>query len=85
MDGSAEDASFTAGLTDTVTTKLTQLTGDRSLQVVPARDLRERHVTTAEQAQRDFGVNLVLEGSLHKSGDQVRVNYALVDARSGDN
>ncbi len=82
VDGSPEDASFTAGLTDTVTTKLTQLTGDRSLQVVPARDLRERHVTTADQARRDFGVNLVLEGSLHKSGDQVRVNYALVDARS---
>jgi tetratricopeptide (TPR) repeat protein/TolB-like protein/tRNA A-37 threonylcarbamoyl transferase component Bud32 len=82
VDGSPEDASFTAGLTDTVTTKLTQLTGDRSLQVVPARDLRERHVATAEQARRDFGVNLVLEGSLHKSGDQVRVNYALVDART---
>jgi serine/threonine protein kinase/Flp pilus assembly protein TadD len=82
VDGSPEDRSFTAGLTDTVTTKLTQLTGDRSLQVVPARDLRERNVTTADQARRDFGVNLVLEGSLHKSGDQVRVNYALVDARS---
>jgi serine/threonine protein kinase/Flp pilus assembly protein TadD len=82
VDGSAEETSFTAGLTDTVTTKLTQLTGDRSLQVVPARDLRERHVTTADQALRDFGVNLVLEGSLHKSGNQVRVNYALVDARS---
>jgi tetratricopeptide (TPR) repeat protein len=82
VDGSPEETSFTAGLTDTVTTKLTQLTGDYSLQVVPARDLRERHVTTAEQARRDFGVNLVLEGSLHKSGDQVRVNYALVDART---
>jgi serine/threonine-protein kinase len=82
VDGSPEEKSFTAGLTDTVTTKLTQLTGDRSLQVVPARDLRERHITTAEQARRDFGVNLVLEGSLHKSGDQVRVNYALVDART---
>jgi tetratricopeptide (TPR) repeat protein len=82
VDGSPEETSFTAGLTDTVTTKLTQLTGDRSLQVVPARDLRERHVTTAEQAMKDFGVNLVLEGSLHKSGNQVRVNYALVDARS---
>jgi serine/threonine protein kinase/Flp pilus assembly protein TadD len=82
VDGSPEEAAFTAGLTDTVTTKLTELTGDSSLLVVPARDLRERHVTTAEQALRDFGVNLVLEGSLYKSGDLVRVNYALVDARS---
>jgi tetratricopeptide (TPR) repeat protein len=82
VDGSPEETSFTAGLTDTVTTKLTQLTGDRSLQVVPARDLRDRHVTSADQALRDFGVNLVLEGSLHKSGNEVRVNYALVDART---
>lgn len=82
VNGSPEEESFTAGLTDTITTKLTQLTGERSLQVVPARDLRERHVTTAEQAVKDFGVNLVLEGSLRKSGDLVRVNYALVDART---
>lgn len=82
VNGNAEDSSFTAGLTDTVTTKLTQLTDDRTFQVVPARDLRERHVTTAEDARRDFGVNLVLEGSLYRSGDRVRVNYALVDART---
>jgi serine/threonine protein kinase/tetratricopeptide (TPR) repeat protein len=82
VGGSPEETAFTAGLTDTVTTKLTELTSDRSLLVVPARDLRERHVTTSEQALRDFGVNLVLEGSLYKSGDFVRVNYALVDART---
>jgi len=82
VDGSPEETAFTAGLTDTVTTKLTELTGDRSLLVVPARDVREHHVTTAEQALRDFGVNLVMEGSLYKSGDLVRVNYALVDART---
>jgi serine/threonine-protein kinase len=82
VDGSPEETAFTAGLTDTVTTKLTELTGDSSLLVVPARDLREWHVTTAEQALRNFGVNLVLEGSVYKSGDLVRVNYALVDART---
>jgi tetratricopeptide (TPR) repeat protein/TolB-like protein len=82
VNGTVEDSSFTAGLTDTVTTKLTQLTSDRTFQVVPARDLRERHVTTAEQARRDFGVNLVLEGSLYRFGDRVRVNYELVDART---
>jgi serine/threonine protein kinase/Flp pilus assembly protein TadD len=82
VEGSPEEASFTAGLTDTVTTKLTQLTNDRSLQVVPAQEVQAQHVTTAEQAFHDFGVNLVLEGSLHKAGDLVRVNYALVDARN---
>jgi tetratricopeptide (TPR) repeat protein/TolB-like protein len=82
VNGDAEDASFTAGLTDSVTTKLTQLTDDRTFQVVPARDLRDRNITTPEQARRDFGVNLVLEGSLERSGDRLRVNYQLVDART---
>jgi eukaryotic-like serine/threonine-protein kinase len=82
VDGSPEEISFTAGLTDTVTAKLTQVSNGRSLQVVPAREMQAHKVTTAEQALRDFGANLVLEGSLHKSGDLLRVNYALVDARS---
>jgi tetratricopeptide (TPR) repeat protein len=82
VNGNAEDASFTAGLTDTVTTKLTLLTDDRTFQVVPARDLRDRNITTLEQARRDFGVNLVLEGSLERSGDLLRVSYQLVDART---
>jgi tetratricopeptide (TPR) repeat protein/TolB-like protein len=82
VNGTAEDSSFAAGLTDTVTTKLTQFADDRTFQVVPARDLRERHVTTAGQARTDFGVNLVLEGSLSRSGDSVLVSYALVDART---
>jgi len=80
--GSAEDSSFTAGLTDMVTAELTQLADEKTFQVVPARDLREHHVTTPDQARTDFGANLVLEGSLEKTGGQMRVNYALIDART---
>ena len=81
-DGDAQTAAFGAGLTETLTAKLTQLTGDPSLQVVPATELRGKHVSTVDDARKEFGVNLVLEGSLHKSGQQVRVNYILVDART---
>ena len=81
-EGDQEAASFTAGLSDVLTAKLTQLTGDNSLQVVPASEIQNRHVTTIEQARSDFGVNLILEGSLAKFGDLVRVNYALVDAQT---
>ncbi len=73
---------FGDGLTDTLTAKLTQLTGDYPLQVVPTSEVRAGGVASVEQARRDFGVNMVLEGSLHSSGNQVRVTYALVDARS---
>jgi tetratricopeptide (TPR) repeat protein len=82
VDGNAEDASFSAGLTDSVTTQLAEIADGRTLQVVPARDLHERNVTTPEQARQDFGANLALEASLYRSGDQVRVNYKLVEART---
>ncbi len=82
VGGDAQTAAFGAGLTETLTAKLTQLTGDPSLQVVPATEIRGKHVSTVDEARKEFGVNLVLEGSLHKSGQQVRVNYLLVDART---
>jgi serine/threonine protein kinase/Flp pilus assembly protein TadD len=82
VGGDAETAAFGAGLTETLTAKLTQLTGDPSLQVVPATEIRAKNVTTVEDAQKEFGANLALEGSLHKAGHEVRVNYILVDART---
>lgn len=82
VESGSEAASFAAGLTDTVTAKLTQLTDNSSLQVVPASEIETHHVTTIEQARSEFGVNLVLDGSLSKSGDLVRVNCALVNPRT---
>lgn len=82
VGGDSETAAFAAGLTETLTAKLTQLTGDPSLQVVPAAEIRTKRVSSVDDARKEFGANLVLEGSLHKSGKQVRVNYILVDART---
>ena len=77
-----ETAAFGAGLTETLTAKLTQLTSDPSLQVVPATEIRAKHISTVDDARKEFGANLALEGSLHKSGEQFRVNYILVDAHT---
>jgi eukaryotic-like serine/threonine-protein kinase len=82
VSSSPQTAAFGAGLTETLTAKLTQLTAEGSLQVVPATELRARHVSTVDDAHKVFGVNLVLEGSLYESGDRVRINYTLVDART---
>ena len=73
---------FCNGLTETLTAKLTQLTGNYPLQVVPTSEIRAEGVTSVEQARKIFGVGLVLEGSLHGSGGQVRVTYTLVDAKA---
>jgi serine/threonine-protein kinase len=82
VGGDPDTVAFGAGLTETLTAKLTQLTGDPSLQVVPAAEIRAKHVSTVDDARKEFGANLALEGSLHKSGEQVRVNYILVDAHT---
>jgi tetratricopeptide (TPR) repeat protein/TolB-like protein len=73
---------FCNGLTETLTAKLTQLTDNYPLQVVPSSEIRAQGVTSVEQARKNFGVGLVLEGSLHSSGNQVRVTYTLVDAKT---
>jgi len=73
---------FCDGLTDTLTARLTKLAGNRPLEVVPASEVRAEGVNSVEQARKDFGVGLVLAGSLHESGSQVRVTYSLVDAKT---
>ncbi len=79
-DADSSAKAFSDGLTETLTAELTQLTGNYPLQVVPASEVRAGAITTVEQARKEFGVSMVLEGSLHGAGDQVRVTYSLVDA-----
>jgi serine/threonine protein kinase/tetratricopeptide (TPR) repeat protein len=67
------------GLTDTLSAKMTPLAVARGLQVTSTLEVRRRGVTDASQARRDFGATLVLEGSILRGADSVRVNYVLVD------
>jgi serine/threonine protein kinase/tetratricopeptide (TPR) repeat protein len=82
LEGDVQTASFTDGLTATLTTKLTQLTDNHSLGVISASEIQAKQVTTADQAYAEFGVNLVLEGTLSQSGGLLRINYDLVDPRT---
>jgi tetratricopeptide (TPR) repeat protein len=70
------------GLTQTVTAKLVQAVDGGHLQLVSTRDLVERGVKTSDQARREFGSDLVLEGSLQQNGDRLRVTWSLVDPRT---
>jgi eukaryotic-like serine/threonine-protein kinase len=70
------------GLTETVTTKLVQAGDGGHLQLVATRELMAQGVKTADQARREFGTDLVLEGSLQQSGDQIRITCSLVDAKT---
>ena len=70
---------FAQGLTETLAVRLTQLTSSYPLQIVSPREISADEIRTAEQARKNFGVNLVLEGNLRQSSDLVRVSYSLVD------
>jgi serine/threonine-protein kinase len=69
------------GLADTLVSRLAQLQRrDASLWVVPASEVRQAKVLSADAARRAFGVTLVITGSLQRLGDRLRLNASLVDA-----
>ncbi len=70
------------GLMETLTAKLVEASSSDSIQIVSPRDLRDQGVKTAEDARRQFGSDLVLESSLQKEGQTIRVNSYLVDAKT---
>jgi serine/threonine-protein kinase len=75
------DQVFCDGLVETLTSKLTQIERFQgSLRVVPSSDIRRGGAETVQEARRNFGVNLVLTGSMQRSGDSVRLTANLVDA-----
>ena len=80
IGGSESDQAFCDGLNEAIAGKLAPLTLANALQTTTARDARARGITTAVDARRQFGATLVLQGTLLREGDQVRVNYDLVDA-----
>ncbi len=75
-------APLSLGLTETLNAGLTRITERHAMQVVPASEIRAQKVQTVEQARREFGVNLVLLGSLQQAGEMLRVTYALIDVKS---
>jgi len=68
------------GMTETLTTRLAQASDRNSLQLVSTGEVEAQGVKTAEQARREFGADLVLEGGLQQAGSQLRINCSLVDA-----
>jgi len=82
IGGQPEERAFGDGLTTTLSTKLTQLSVAHQLQVASPSEVRALAVDTPEKARRELGVNLVVEGTMQRAGDSVRVNFALVDTGS---
>jgi len=70
------------GLTETVTARLVQAVDGGHMQLVSTRELIAQGVKTSDQARREFGTDLVLEGSLQQDGARIRITWSLVDPRT---
>lgn len=77
-----EMAAFSDGLNETLAARLTELTLTHELQIVPTSEIQSKGVKTLQDANEEFGVNLGLELGVQRSGEIVRVNYILVDAKT---
>jgi len=80
--GEAMEADYLCrGLLETVTAKISELGGVRAdFSVVPTSEVRGKKIRSAEDAHRVFGVDLVVSGTLVRSGDNVRIPLELIDA-----
>jgi tetratricopeptide (TPR) repeat protein len=85
VDGDPELTAFGKGLLEDVAAKLSQLSANHDLQIVPARTLEENKVTSLADAKKEFGVSLGLSVSLKQDNDLVRAAYNLTDAATGKN
>lgn len=82
MSGDPEQEYFADGITEEITTALGRLRGF----LVIARNSAFTYKGKAVQVQqvgRDLGVRYVLEGSVRKSGERVRIGVQLADAGTG--
>ena len=81
MSGDPEQEFFVDGLTEDIITELSRF---RELLVI-SRNSAFVHKGKAVKVQdiaREFGVHYVVEGSVRKSGDRVRVTVQLIDAET---
>ncbi len=81
--GGAENDGFTAGIHDEILNRLAKI-GD--LKVISRTSVMEYRDSSKNlrQIAEELGVATVLEGSVQRAGDQVRINVQLIDAATDE-
>ncbi len=82
MSGDKEQEYFADGISEDITTDLAKLSG----LLVIARNSAFAYKGTKKNLVnigRELGVGFILEGSVRKAGERIRVNAQLIDCRSG--
>jgi len=82
MSSEKESDYFCAGITEDIITDLSKI---KELKVVSRTDVapfRNKEVNT-QQVGKALGVNYILEGSVRKAGNKIRITAQLIDVRNG--
>jgi adenylate cyclase len=81
MSGDPEQEFFADGLTEDIITELSRF---HDLLVISRNStfVHKGKAVKVQQVAREFGVDYVLEGSVRKAGDRIRVTVQLIDAET---
>jgi TolB-like protein/Tfp pilus assembly protein PilF len=82
LSNDPEQEYFADGITDDLTTDLSRIAGSFVIACSTAFTYKGKSVDV-KQVGRELGVRYVLEGSVRRSGSQVRMNTQLIDAETG--
>jgi TolB-like protein len=82
LRGDSEQDYFVDGVTESLTTDLSRIAGSFVIGRNTAFTYKGKHVDL-KQIGRDLNVRYVLEGSVQRGGNRMRVNVQLIDAQSG--
>ena len=83
MSAGTEDTYFADGITEDLITELAKLSAVDVIARNSVFKYKDQPAAPKDVA-RDLGVRYIVEGSVRRSGDQIRINAQLVDAASGD-
>src|SRR6516164_3371703 len=82
LSNDPEHEYFVDGITDDLTTDLSRLSGSFVIARNTAFTYKDKPVD-AKQIGHELGVHYILEGSVRRVGDEVRVNVQLIDGENG--
>jgi TolB-like protein len=83
FSGDPEQEYFVDGVTESLTTDLSRISGSFVIGRHTAFTYKDKAVDL-KQIGRELNIRYVLEGSVQRSGDRLRVNVQLIDAETGN-
>jgi adenylate cyclase len=84
LSGDPEQTYFSDGMTDNLITDLSRISGLLVMARNTSFSFRDRQeATDARSVGEALGVRYVVEGSIQRSGEHIRINASLTDAQTG--